>query len=74
MAHNDPERPQVARAAQDVESPPLTEPTGPQHYGRGGAANITKQASPGAEARRKEEAEKGLLEKGKEMLNKLGKK
>ncbi|KAF9730320.1 hypothetical protein PMIN06_011451 [Paraphaeosphaeria minitans] len=42
MAKNDPSRPEVARAAQDVEAPALREPEGPHHYGRGGAANIAK--------------------------------
>ncbi|KAJ4370630.1 hypothetical protein N0V83_005151 [Neocucurbitaria cava] len=83
MAHNDPQRPEVARAAQDVEAPPQHEPQGPKHYGRGGAANIIEdgQTRKSVEAKRKSEEEKreaaankGLLAKGKDMLNKLGKK
>lgn len=86
MAHNDPERPDLARAAQDVDAAPPTEPQGPKHYGRGGAANIIGTDGQGqrksAEAKRKSEeptsenggASKGILAKGKEMLNKLGKK
>jgi hypothetical protein len=42
MAKNDPSRPELARAAQDVEAPALREPEGPHHYGRGGAANIAR--------------------------------
>ena len=84
MARNDPERPEVARAAQDVEVPPQPEPQGPAHYGRGGAANIIGQEGQprkSGEAKRKSEevkreegASKGLLAKGKDILNKLGKK
>lgn len=84
MARNDPERPDLARAAQDVESKPHPEPQGPKHYGRGGAANIIGDGQPAqrksAEAKRKSEDEKredngkGLLGKGKDLLNKLGKK
>ncbi|KAJ6179736.1 hypothetical protein N7519_010197 [Penicillium mononematosum] len=39
MMHNDPERPQIARESQDVESPPLRAQQIPHHTGRGGAAN-----------------------------------
>ncbi|CBX90303.1 hypothetical protein IAQ61_001799 [Plenodomus lingam] len=80
MAVNDPERPDLARAAQDVDAPPPPEPQGPTHYGRGGAANIISkdgQAAPrnSVEAKREDNgASKGLLSKGKELLNKLGKK
>ncbi|KAF2832066.1 hypothetical protein CC86DRAFT_390251 [Ophiobolus disseminans] len=88
MAQNDPERPELARAAQDVEAPAqVSEPKGPTHYGRGGAANIIDkdgQRNSGdvkrksAEAKRKSEEGKreegGILAKGKELLNKLGKK
>ncbi|CAO2648901.1 Nn.00g098500.m01.CDS01 [Neocucurbitaria sp. VM-36] len=84
MAHNDPEHPEVARAAQDVELPPQHEPQGPKHYGRGGAANIIDQDGQprkSGEAKRKSEEvkreeghNKGLFAKGKEILNKLGKK
>lgn len=85
MAQNDPERPEVARAAQDVEAPaPPTEPKGPTHYGRGGAANIIEKDGQrkSGEVKRKSEdvkreegtAKGGLLAKGKEFLNKFGKK
>jgi hypothetical protein len=33
--HNDPERPQIARESQDVESPPLRAQQIPHHTGRG---------------------------------------
>jgi hypothetical protein len=88
MAQNDPQHPELARAAQDVDAPTkASEPRGPTHYGRGGAANIidkdgqrksgdTKRKS--GEVKRKSEdgrrEEGGLLAKGKEFLNKLGKK
>jgi hypothetical protein len=88
MALNDPQHPEVARAAQDVEAPnTVSEPT---HYGRGGAANIIEkdgQRKSGdakrksgdvkrksEEAKRQESGKGGLLAKGKELLNKLGKK
>jgi hypothetical protein len=81
MALNDPQHPELARAAQDVEAPStMSEPT---HYGRGGAANIIEKDGQrrGSDARRKSEEAKrqedgkgGLLAKGKELLNKLGKK
>jgi hypothetical protein len=81
MAMNDPERPEVARAAQDVEAHPTqSEPT---HYGRGGAANIIDKdgqrkrsvdaARKSEEAKRQENGKGGLLAKGKELLNKLKK-
>ncbi|KAI8935932.1 hypothetical protein NX059_007439 [Plenodomus lindquistii] len=83
MALNDPERPDLARAAQDVDAAPQAEPQGPKHYGRGGAANIIGQENAQAaqrnsvdEAKREENGsgKGGLLSKGKELLNKLGKK
>lgn len=85
MALNDPERPEVARAAQDVEGPvQVSEPKGPTHYGRGGAANIIEkdgQRKSGDVKRKSEEVKReegngkgGLVAKGKELLNKLGKK
>lgn len=86
MAKNDPEHPEVARAAQDVDGTPR-EPEGPKHYGRGGAANVIGQdtnAAPRKSAEERKSTEKarrgsnnngqGLLAKGKEFLNKLGKK
>jgi hypothetical protein len=85
MAKNDPQHPELARAAQDVDSTPHLhpDPQGPKHYGRGGAANIISDGQPpaqrkSAEAKRKGEEvkaeEKGLLALGKDFLNKLGKK
>ncbi|OJD32730.1 uncharacterized protein BKCO1_3600071 [Diplodia corticola] len=52
MARNDPQHPEIARAAQDVEAPP-TRPDhhhqhdGPKHFGRGGAANVTSEKGGG---------------------------
>lgn len=83
MALNDPERPDLARAAQDVDAAPQPEPQGPKHYGRGGAANViggqdeptTAQRKSAEEAKRQDNgAGKGMLSKGKEFLEKLGKK
>ncbi|KAH8731483.1 hypothetical protein GQ44DRAFT_767348 [Phaeosphaeriaceae sp. PMI808] len=85
MAQNDPDHPELARAAQDVDAPiQAANPKGPTHYGRGGAANIINkdgQRKSGEAKRKSEDATRnegngkgGLLEKGKEFLNKLGKK
>ncbi|KAL1624963.1 hypothetical protein SLS54_003688 [Diplodia seriata] len=56
MARNDPQHPEIARAAQDVEAPPsaVRDHEGPKHFGRGGAANVTteKSASPEGERER----------------------
>jgi hypothetical protein len=79
MAKNDPDHPEVARRAQDVEAPVHREPEGNFHYGRGGAANVAKPAEEEAKARKSVEERryegngdhKGLAEKGKEMLEKL---
>jgi hypothetical protein len=77
MARNDPNHPELARAAQDIEAPIPREGEGPHHFGRGGAANVVanqgerksgdaqRENSNGSEA-------KGLVGKGKELLNKLG--
>jgi hypothetical protein len=82
MARNDPKHPEIARALQDVEGSPQPEGQGPKHYGRGGAANIIgdgqQEQRKSTEAKPKSEEasheEKGLLAKGKGLLNKLGKK
>jgi hypothetical protein len=86
MATNDPQRPEVARAAQDVEGPAkVSEPKGAIHYGRGGAANIIEkngETRKSGDAKRKSLEVKpeegngkgGLMAKGKDFLNKLGKK
>jgi hypothetical protein len=83
MAQNDPSRPEIARAAQDVDAPiPAGTAT---HYGRGGAANIidkkegVRKSGDGKrnseDVKRDESAGKGgLLAKGKDLLNKLSKK
>jgi len=42
MAKNDPNNPELARASQDVNAPPVKEHDGPHHVGRGGAANWAK--------------------------------
>jgi len=79
IAKNDPQHPELARAAQDVEPIIKREQDVRQHYGRGGAANIAavgdqKDAkSPQKDAKSPEEEHKSLLEKGKEILG-LGKK
>ncbi|EAW23559.1 DUF3602 domain-containing protein [Aspergillus fischeri NRRL 181] len=39
MVQYDPERPEIARELQDVESPPQRVEEAPHHTGRGGAAN-----------------------------------
>ena len=80
MARNDPNHPELARASQDVEAPIHRENEGPHHYGRGGAANVAKptpeEARAAEEHKRKVEAgtaaDKGLLEKGKDFISKLG--
>lgn len=75
MAHNDPSHPELARAAQDVEHPPEPEAMPRKHFGRGGAANVVGQDGQVEEARREgSPTEKGFLEKGMELLNKLGRK
>ncbi|KAF2710514.1 hypothetical protein K504DRAFT_264279 [Pleomassaria siparia CBS 279.74] len=72
MARNDPNHPEIARAAQDVETPVHREEDTPHFYGRGGAANYAK---PSDVERKTGEAkwESGIVEKGKEFLNKLKK-
>lgn len=84
MAQNDPQQPELARAAQDVDGPAhASDPKGPVRYGRGGAANIIEkdgQRQSGDAKRKSEEAKRedgskgGILAKGKELLNKLSKK
>ena len=60
MAHQDPSHPELARQAQDVEAPPIREPEGPFHFGRGGAANI---ATPSQEAQEKAKARNRSIER-----------
>lgn len=79
MAKNDPNHPEIARAAQDVEAPAPHDNDGPHHFGRGGAANIAK---PNEESRlakdnnqrssQEQQRDKGLVDKGKEFLGKIG--
>ncbi|KAJ5115335.1 hypothetical protein NUU61_001094 [Penicillium alfredii] len=60
MVHNDPERPEIARESQDVESPPLRAQQIPHHTGRGGAANAyipTPEEEEQGEKIRQQEAE-----------------
>ncbi|KAJ5676029.1 hypothetical protein N7462_008926 [Penicillium macrosclerotiorum] len=57
MVHNDPERPEIARESQDVESPPLRAEQLPHHTGRGGAANAYIPTAEEEERARKQEAE-----------------
>lgn len=42
MAKNDPARPEIARASQDVVAAEPRERDGVKHFGRGGAANVEK--------------------------------
>lgn len=84
MAQNDPQQPEIARAAQDVDGPAhAIDPKGPIRYGRGGAANVIEKDDQrkSGDVKRKSEDDKreegskgGILTKGKEFLNKLGKK
>jgi hypothetical protein len=74
MAKNDPNHPEVARLAQDVQPPPQKEQPETQfHYGRGGAANVV--AAPQAETKNggapKQKSHEGIAEKGKELLDRL---
>ncbi|KAJ5584737.1 uncharacterized protein N7459_004537 [Penicillium hispanicum] len=57
MVHNDPDRPEIARESQDVESPPLRAQQMPHHTGRGGAANAYIPTPEEEEQARKQEAE-----------------
>ncbi|KAL9095635.1 MAG: hypothetical protein Q9165_002067 [Trypethelium subeluteriae] len=83
MAKNDKDRPEVARAAQDVEAPRPRELQGGFHVGRGGAANVAKaetDSSGKSDIQRTEQGlgmgarrnSKGLADKGKELLGKIG--
>ncbi|EOD45695.1 uncharacterized protein LTHEOB_2821 [Neofusicoccum parvum] len=67
MARNDPEHPEIARAAQDVEAPPGAvrdhHEAGPKHFGRGGAANVI--VDDGKERTGEEERERLVVEGGK---------
>ncbi|EKG14796.1 hypothetical protein MPH_08071 [Macrophomina phaseolina MS6] len=85
MARNDPERPELARAAQDVEAPPGAgrDHEGPKHFGRGGAANVMIGEAGGKKSGEEErlvqgkkegqEDVRGLGEKAKDLLGKIKK-
>jgi hypothetical protein len=76
MARNDPKHPELARASQDVEAPPHRETDGPHHFGRGGAANVAKANSPEPQfdsSKPRKSEDKNLVEKGKDLINKLKK-
>jgi hypothetical protein len=60
MAYKDPAHPELARQAQDVDAPPMREPEGPFHFGRGGAANI---ATPSQEEQEKAKARNRGIER-----------
>lgn len=73
MARNDPNHPEIARAAQDVDTPVHREDDAPHFYGRGGAGNLpvkTIEAErKSGEAKRVEGTNgKGFVEKIKEKL------
>jgi len=77
IAKNDPNHPELARAAQDVEAPIKRDAEGPHHYGRGGAANVVVLSDEEVRAAKEnnarksqdhDEEHKSLLEKGKEFL------
>ncbi|ORY00007.1 hypothetical protein BCR34DRAFT_592710 [Clohesyomyces aquaticus] len=90
MAKNDPNHPELARAAQDINPPVHRDFEGPHHFGRGGAANVAAPTEEEAQLnheknkRKSDEAKrrgsnaagdaKGLVDKGKDFLAKLGKK
>ncbi|KAJ5540341.1 uncharacterized protein N7503_009319 [Penicillium pulvis] len=57
MVQNDPERPEIARESQDVESPPLRAQQIPHHTGRGGVANAYIPTAEEEERARLQEAE-----------------
>jgi len=62
MALNDPNHPEHARAAQDVEEEALPRPaSGEFHGGRGGAGNVVMASEIEEENKREEEEEKKKL-------------
>ncbi|KAL4782530.1 hypothetical protein BJX76DRAFT_289321 [Aspergillus varians] len=58
MMHNDPDRPELARESQDVETPPVRVQEAAHHTGRGGAAN---QYIPSVEEEKKAREEEEQL-------------
>ncbi|KAF2098768.1 hypothetical protein NA57DRAFT_76007 [Rhizodiscina lignyota] len=73
MARNDPDHPEIARAAQDVEAPRATGKTSTEanfHVGRGGAANVVRSSEDSGATQRSGSKERAahLVDKGKEML------
>lgn len=85
MAKNDPSRPEVARAAQDVLGAPerANKVDEGMHHGRGGGGNVIKrpgkesaiagEGDKGAEVKRVEKKERSgsMMDAAKEGLNKL---
>lgn len=82
MAKNDPNHPELARAAQDVDAPRIRESERPHHFGRGGANIVEADEEHAARGSKSPElkpegagaSNKGLLDKGKDLLHKLGSK
>jgi len=78
IAINDKNRPEVARKAQDVDTPPPTKPEGHFHIGRGGAANVAslneeeKLKAKEANKRRSVEIDRELKKGMKDVLEKVG--
>ncbi len=78
MAHNDPSRPELARAAQDVGAPAAAElrtsSDGSFHTGRGGAANVSRGSEEeelqqrDRSKSRERKASPSIVERGKEIL------
>jgi hypothetical protein len=77
---NDPNHPEIARAAQDVVAPSHREDHGPHHYGRGGGGNLIPQEAnqrqaqgehaPAAHQKEGEVKAGGLVDKAKAFLGK----
>jgi len=70
MAKNDPQRPELARAAQDVEAPKPRDHEGPFHYGRGGAGNADHDLTR-TKSKNQGEGEESVAQKGKGLLGKI---
>ncbi|KAF2665979.1 hypothetical protein BT63DRAFT_442312 [Microthyrium microscopicum] len=78
IAKNDKTRPEVARAAQDVEIAATTKPEANFHIGRGGAANVAslseqeKQKAKDSNKRRSTEIEREVKKGVNTVLEKVG--
>lgn len=72
MAKND--KGAEARAAQDVAAPAVLsrEPEGVLHYGRGGAANVTKAEAAAKKAASERKSNESARDKGLDLLGKIG--